>query len=201
MDPVVAVPVKDFGSAKSRLASGLSEETRRRLGRRLAERTLAVVREAGVSPSVVTGDPTIAQWAVHLGYGVIDEGHHRGLNGAAMAAAAKATDQDRPWLILHGDLPLLQAGDVERLFELLAAHQFVLCPSYDGGTNGFGGHGETTFAYGPSSFHRHLAHLAHCRVGVISSVGLALDLDSSRDFALLLDHPDGEWLRAALTGG
>lgn len=201
MDPVVAIPVKDFGSAKARLSSDHSEGTRRRLGRLLAERTLAVVRAAGVAPSVVTGDPTVAQWALHLGYGVIDEGHDRGLNGAAMAAAAHATDQNRPWLILHGDLPLLQAGDVERVVEQLAAYQFVLCPSYDGGTNGFAGHGATTFAYGPSSFHRHLAHLAHRRVGVISSVGLALDLDSSRDFGLLLDHPDGEWLHAAVTGG
>lgn len=200
MDPLVAVPVKDFASAKARLSGNVAPAIRRRLGIVLAEHTLEIVRAAGAVAAIVTSAPPALEWAERRGYLALHEGCGRGtgLDAAADVAAATAIAQGRAWLILHADLPLLRPAELIRAMELMAASQFVLCPSYDGGTNGFGGHDTTNFEYGPGSFHRHLAAVADRAHAVLSSVGLALDLDSADDLQTLLGHPDGAWLKAAL---
>jgi 2-phospho-L-lactate guanylyltransferase (CobY/MobA/RfbA family) len=70
----------------------------------------------------------------------------------------------------------------------------VLAPSSDGGTSLIGGVGQFDFAFGPESFHRHLARLAERTVNILTTVGTLLDLDKPADLEAAAAHPRGAWL-------
>ncbi len=192
---LAAIPIKPFGVAKRRLSDRLDGETRRLLGQAIASRTAAAAIDAGALVAVVTADSGVARWARTLGYLTIDEriAHGHGLNGAAEAVVVEAVVRQRPWAIIHADLPLVTPGALRRVFAHAAEKQ-VLVPSHDGGTNIVAGHGPGfRFSYGKSSFHRHLATNPTCAVIPIPS--LALDLDTKEDLSRALSLPGGEWLR------
>lgn len=192
MPVLAAIPVKRFYVAKRRLASVLPAKARSRLGQDLACRTLEAVSKAGVEVLALAADTEVASWAREQGWeAMVDSGG--GLNGAAGAAAARATAGGRAWLIVHADLPLLQPGDVSAAVEVLENGGSPIAPSSDGGTSLIGGTGEFEFSYGPASFHRHLARLIKPRVVV--RLALSLDLDDSSDYRAAARTVDGGWLR------
>lgn len=192
MSALVCVPVKRFFVAKRRLAGALSPVTRSQLGRELAAHTLSVVSMTGAEPLVLAADGEVAAWADGLGHrALVDAGS--GLDEAAEAAARTAVDAGRSWLILHADLPLLQPADVEEVLDHLAAGREVIAPSNDGGTSALGAGRIVRFAYGPASFHRHLARLAD--PVVVVRPGLALDLDDISDLRAARAHRQGAWLQ------
>ncbi len=195
--PLVGVPVKPFGVAKSRLAPRLDAAARRRLGQALALRTASRAAEAGGEPAIVTGDAGVAAWAGANGIEVIPE-PAPGLDAAASAVVAAAALSGRPWLIVHADLPLLTEDDLARVMEIAGADRPALAPARDGGTNVLAGSGRFRFAYGPDSFHRHLRR-AGSRAVVVTNVSLALDLDTLADLEAAAAHPDGEWLTGYFT--
>lgn len=191
--PVLAViPIKPFGVAKRRLAGRLDGATRSRLGRAIAARTAAAATDAGALVAVVTGDRGVAGWARSNGYLTIAEFPDAGLDGAAEAAVAAATNRQRPWAVIHADLPLVTPAALRPIFAAASA-ETVLVPSYDGGTNIVAGTGSTfSFCYGIASFHRHLARNPHARV--VTNPRLALDLDTSEDLDRALRLSNGTWL-------
>ena len=140
---------------------------------------------------IVTGDEGVAGWARARGLQTLDEGEHsRGLDGAAAAAAAHSQNLGVRWAILHADLPLVSPADLHAVFTTEGP---AIAPSHDGGTNVLVGSGvDFTFSYGPASFHRHLA----CKPGaaVVTRPGLALDLDTPRDFRRALRSRSGAGL-------
>ncbi len=148
----------------------------------LRRRTAEAATDAGALVAIVTADAGVAAWARGLGYLVIDEtlsrqnrsrrGRRlRGDRGCA-ATAALGSDPRRP-----------PAGDARRArsaSSMLSTVATVLVPSYNGGTNIVAGNGAGfRFAYGPGSFHRHLAH-ERTGIGVRPHPQLALDLDTTR---------------------
>lgn len=191
---LAAIPIKPFGVAKRRLSDRLDRQARSNVGRAIASRTAAAATDAGALVAVVTGDPGVANWARTHGYLTIDEGAsvEPGLNGAAQAVVAEATRRQRPWAIIHADLPLVTPAALGPIFEL-ARTDTVLVPSYDGGTNVIAGHRSLfDFAYGRASFHRHLA--ANPTAIVVTQPQLALDLDTKSDLDRALDLSKGSWL-------
>jgi 2-phospho-L-lactate/phosphoenolpyruvate guanylyltransferase len=195
--PIAALAVKPFGVAKQRLSRVLTPTQRHRLGRTLAEHTLRRIEQADLEPMVLAADSEVEAWAQTRGAAVLlDPGG--GLNGAAQAAAARSGRLGRPWLICHADLPLLTAGEIRAAADIARAGAFVLAPSSDGGTSLLGGVGPFAFAYGPGSFHRHLARAARHRPTIVTGLGWWLDLDSPADLAAALRHPLGAHLRAIL---
>ena len=97
------VPIKPFRSAKNRLAKDLTIPQRRLLAEHLGQSTLNAVDEAGAEPMVLAADEEVSVWAKRLGYrALLDPGSD--LNSAARAAADLASKEDRPWLLIHGDL-------------------------------------------------------------------------------------------------
>lgn len=194
MDVVLAVPVKPFADAKRRLASVLSPEGRRSLGRLLAMHTVVAVEGAGARPLVVAADAGVSAWArAHHLEVLVDSG--AGLDRAARQARAWALDRGLAWGILHADLPLLSRSDLMPAVRSLASGGTVLAPSTDGGTSLLGAaRVEFPFAYGPGSFRRHLGRLADGNPLVLSGVGLSLDLDEPDDLDAALRHPAGAWL-------
>ena len=176
-----------------RLASHLGRGTTSRLARALADHVVAVVRDSGMSPTIVTGADEVRLWASENDLTTVaDPG--LGLNGAAALGAA--TSGHAGWLILHSDLPLLSSADVEALTDVLASGRSVLSPSADGGTSAVGSFDPIEFQYGPGSFPRHLGQLQVPTILV--SPGLGLDIDRYGDLVAASEHPRGEWLRPFL---
>jgi len=184
VNPLIAIPIKPFGVAKARLRPKLNAIQRSLLGKSIALHTVATAQRTGARVAVVTADDGVAAWAADLGADVIREAptYGTGLNGAAAAAVAHATELDTEWVILHADLPLLTTADLEAAFDLFHAGGYVLSPSYNGGTSLFIGKGSMAFSYGPGSFQRHLTSTAG-RAAALVRTGLALDLDTPQDLA------------------
>lgn len=183
---IVGVPIKPFGVAKRRLGPAVDAATRSRLGRAVAANTLTMVAASGAIPVVVTGDDGVAEWARAGGFGVLIEPPGEGLDGAAAAVTAGSGS----WAVVHADLPLMTVADLAAAWR--AADPAVLAPSVDGGTNLIAGSGPMRFAYGPGSFHRHLA--ARPGASVVTRPGLALDLDTPEDLAAVLALGAPDWL-------
>ncbi len=187
---VTALPIRSFRDAYRRLAGTLDSQRRASLARALASHTASAVREAGLLPLIVSSAPDVQEWAADRGYEVRSDPPGGGLNAAAREIVRLAGD--RPWLILHSDLPCLTSGEVATALETLRAGRPVLAHSYDGGTSALGGRGQFPFAYGVASFHRHL--IAGPAPTVISSLGFQLDIDHPADLFVAARHPRGTWL-------
>ncbi len=185
MDLLIAIPLKPFGVAKARLGSVLDARERSRLGQAIAARTVVLAAETGAKVAVVTNDQEVAEWTARQGVDVIAEPETGGLDAAADAATAAAEGDGRGWAILHADLPLLEPEELKSALAKWQPGQIVIAPSYNGGTSLIVGDGPFTFAYGPSSFHRHLGTAAG-RSRVVVRRGLTLDLDSPRDLETAL---------------
>jgi 2-phospho-L-lactate guanylyltransferase len=182
MPPLAGVPVKSLHHAKGRLASALPPERRRVLTLALATHTLQTVAAAGAEPRVLAGDREVAEWAESHGWDwMVDAGGS--LDEAASALVEAAVAEGRAWILVHADLPLLTSSELQPLVQAVAQGRHVLAASSDGGTSIIGGSGTVGFCYGPGSFHRHLARLAAHGPLVISSPGLAFDIDTADDLA------------------
>jgi 2-phospho-L-lactate guanylyltransferase len=182
--PIVAgVPVKSFSAAKMRLAAAIAPDARIALSQEMARRTCALLADAGARPLVLAADTEVARWAKALAHEVVlDEGSD--LNQAAAAAVTVASGQ--PWLLLHADLPLLDAEVLAALLAAVNDGQSVIAPSRDGGTPAIGASVTTfDFSYGPSSFHRHLRWLAPSDPMVVVDPRLAIDLDEPSDLGVV----------------
>jgi len=175
----VLVPVKSFTDAKQRLGSSLTDEDRKVLVRRMAERVLAAA--APVPVAVVCDDTEVADWARMHGALVVWE-PGRGLNGAVEEGTERLAAMGVEWItVAHGDLPLAVG-----LGDLPPFDGITLVPDRrDDGTNvvslpagcGF------RFSYGPGSFQRHLTECARIgmSVSVLRTPALAIDVDWPAD--------------------
>lgn len=193
MTPLVGIPIKPFGVAKVRLSGVLGAPDRERLGKAVAANTAATVAASGQEPVIVTGSDDVNAWAGRHGWRTLAE-TPGGLDGAAAAVVAAAGD--RPWVIIHADLPVIDTADLEAVWRTLAANS-VIAPSRDGGTSVLAGLGPFPFSYGRSSFHRHLASLNRHQEQapvVVARPGLAFDLDTPADLRRVLSMPAGAWL-------
>jgi 2-phospho-L-lactate/phosphoenolpyruvate guanylyltransferase len=192
---VAILPVKSFDSGKGRMADRLSTETRTTLAMSLADRTAAVVSDAGLIPVLVAGDAGVAEWALRNGLASIpDPGG--GLNQAARAGVEWAAESRSDWMVLHSDLPLLSSDEVRRFVEVMEEADGAIAPSAEGGTSAIGGHDGVVFDYGPASFSRHLGRRPE--MGIVAALGFLHDVDSYRDLESAMRHPRGRWLRTAL---
>lgn len=169
------VPLRDL-TGMTRLAGVLDEDARAKLTRTLAERLTSAAQGAGMEVHVVTADDGVAGWASSLGANVVDDPGD-GLDAAAAAGISLAGGR---WIVAHADLPLVTA-DALATVDALACDRYVLVPSLDGGTNVVAGSGAFRFAYGPGSFHRHLA--AHPTAAVCVAAPLSVDVDTPRQLA------------------
>ena len=192
-EPRVAVvlPLKSFARGKARLVPALTPDRRLALAKALAGRTAMIARDAGADVLVVTDDRAVERWAAALGLRALQQ-QRPGLDGAAHDGVA-AVPLGAPWIVLHADLPWITAA-VLRGVMAIAREGPVIAPSYNGGTNAFGAPvAGFPFAYGPESYHRHLA--AAPAATVLTDPALALDLDRPRDLEIALLSPAGRWLR------
>lgn len=177
---MAVIPVRSFASGMSRLAPVLTEDRRVALGVTLARRVLDCARKTGMEPLVVTSDTEVASLASAGGAGVVpDPG--RGLDDACRAGTAQADEAGLRWVVIHSDLPLLTPGDLEVMLRWVHEGRDVIAPSSDGGTSALSSRAPVDFAYGPASFHRHLALLSN--PVIVARRGFLHDLDTTDDLA------------------
>ena len=200
MKILAAVPLRQSISPKSRLASVLSPETRRRLSLEMASRVLGAIAEGGARPLVLAADEPVMIWAEQKGWEAIAD-REPSLNGAAAGAVELAARLKMPWMVIHADLPLLSRDDMRAAVGTIAAGGWVLAPSSDGGTSLVGGpvSSRLSFSYGRGSFHRHLSLLGRRCPRILYRAGFALDLDRPSDLRAALIHPRGKWMAEILT--
>jgi 2-phospho-L-lactate guanylyltransferase len=194
MTAVVALPIKPFAAAKQRLAAVLSVEQRRSLSKALAGRSADTAIAAGALPLVLAADEEVARWAEERGIAWIPD-RGLGLDGAATGAVEWSTERGHPWIICHADLPLLGVADLSAAIRQVESGRPVIAASTDGGTSLIGAQVDRfDFAYGPGSFHRHLARLQTTDPVILSRIGLSLDVDEPADLIAAGRHRRAAWL-------
>lgn len=194
MPTVAVIPVKSFSAGKQRLAGVLSPDSRARLGKAMVEHVADVVVRAGLIPVLVTADAEVATWAAGQAIpSVPDPG--KGLDSAATAGVEWAEASNSRWAILHSDLPLLTVAEIHRFLSAAQTGE-AIAPSSDGGTSAVMSPRRVRFAFGPSSFTKHLARMD--QPGVVALIGFLHDLDSPIDLESARSHPRGRWIERVI---
>ncbi|MET3662406.1 coenzyme F420-0:L-glutamate ligase [Aquamicrobium ahrensii] len=188
MTVAIAILMKDPAEAKTRLKSALGNDARETLALLLFENTLGFFRRfhgdkplAVVTPSERVAEIARAHEAVTLG-----QNGKPGINGAADRAAewAASIGAER-LLVIHADIPTLEAAEIASLIEAGCEVPVVVAESYDGGSNAIllSPPDAIPFRFGPGSAG---AHEAAARSAGKECLRLALpnlrrDIDTPRD--------------------
>ena len=190
---LLVVLIKDFDSAKQRLAPTLSAEARRTSSMDNARRALSAALETGITLAVC-GSEEAADLARELGAEVLVQAEPDGQNPAAQMGIQAALDRGADGvLILSSDLPLVDSAALRRLLRRTAASRgpLALGAAAEGrqGTNalylrppgGFGLHfGHASLPrFAAEAKRRHRLFIAH------RDPALALDLDEATDLERL----------------
>ncbi len=186
----VAIPVRSFEGAKSRLGAVLDAEERRDLVERLLGRAIgaALATSSVVEVIVVSPDPEVLGVAAAAGARTVEQ-RSRGLNPALQEARAAATGERL--LVVPADLPGVTPEALERVLaagDAAGPPSVVLAPDRHGrGTNAllldpsdvidpaFGGDSRAGHAW--------LASSAEAAFAEVPDV-LGLDIDTPEDLLL-----------------
>jgi 2-phospho-L-lactate guanylyltransferase len=192
-----AIPVRDFATAKQRLAGILRPEERAGLARAMLEDVLGAVCAAPVhAVYVVSGDPEVAAVAVRFPATVLHEASRRGHSEAvALAQAVAARAGADTFVTIPGDVPCMTADEIRAVLEATHGERTaVFVPSLTGyGTNAalLRPPDLMPLKFGEPSFANHLiaARARDLSPVALSLPGLGLDIDTPDDLRALLDRP------------
>ena len=193
MRTAAVLPVKSFGRAKQRLDAAVGQPDRGELAAAMLGDVLAALGAvAGLSDLVVvTAEPRAAAAARSAGAHVVDDPVEAGQSGAAARGvrAAVARGAHRV-LLVPGDCPALDPGEVARLLDGFAGAGLVIVPDRHGsGTNALRIAPPCAVepSFGPGSLARHaaLGAAAGVAVRVAQAPSLELDVDTPGDLAAL----------------
>lgn len=171
------VPLKQGPLQKSRLATCLTAPERVALSEAMAAHVVRCLEESQSIGDVFF----LAPHALGVWHWIIDEG--RGLN--AELNEARSTLGTLPVLVIHADLPLLRAADVDALVQASGDEGLALAPDrYGTGTNAIAVAAGLPFRFqfGVNSFAIHRA--AAPGAAVVTRRGLSHDVDLPDDLDL-----------------
>jgi 2-phospho-L-lactate guanylyltransferase len=195
---MILVPVKNLSAAKQRLASLLDQAARAELARTMLLDVLETLASWAGRPEVaiVTSDPFACDLARrHFGFEVIHDSANRSetdaIEMATQVCEARAADFT---LVIPGDIPMMQAWELEKILHAAPDQGSVLSPAGDGrGTNAAFRRPARLFPlrFGNDSFKPHVAaaRATGKPVVVLPLPGIALDIDSPADLRRLADSP------------
>jgi len=187
----VLIPMKSLKASKSRLASILNLEERKKLTLCMLQDMAETLRKAKPPVSKIflaTSDLKLLDLAETLGMEPLRENADLGVNSAVSLGVKRCLEErGDALLVLPGDLPLLSPGDLQVLAELgQAENSLVITPSlrFDG-TNALLLHPPNLMetSYDRDSFKNHLASALSrsLTVKVYLSLRVMLDLDLPED--------------------
>ncbi len=185
------LPVKRFDDAKQRLSQALGADARRALAQAMCSDAMAALQRCGAIEQVVvvSADPDAQRLAAGYGAAVLDDPGAGHSAAAAEAVAYAKRDGATAALMVPGDCPLLDPGELEALIaeELTTERSsVVIVPDRHGtGTNALllSPPDAMSPAFGPGSRERHAALARdHGMEPVIRELpSLALDIDTPED--------------------
>jgi 2-phospho-L-lactate/phosphoenolpyruvate guanylyltransferase len=176
--PTLVVPFRD-AEGKSRLGP-LPGKARAALARAMLEDVVGACTAVGATF-------VVAREGIHVAGAVLvpDPGGGQGAAvSAGLAAAALATGDTGPYLVVNADLPCVTARDLLALAGAVPEGGLALAPAADGTTNALGLASPDLFApvYGPGSAVR-FAALATSRI--VAAPNLVDDVDTVADLERL----------------
>jgi len=189
------VPLKIIKQSKTRL-SGLSSKDRRKLTIAMLSNVLVALRKSRKIDDVivVSGDKGVSRIAHLYGAKLLWEGKRHGLNKAVKLAIGKLGQEDAETaVIIHADLPLLTAKDVDAFVSSSKHVQIAIAPCKNGtGTNALLLRPPTVIppAFGRDSFRAHLslARKSKFRWKVLRISGIQFDIDDPQDLREFMSH-------------
>lgn len=191
---MILVPVKNLENAKERLSPVLSRAERRALAQAMLQDVFAALAAVHhhTRVAVVTSDAFAADLAQHCRFEIIADPANLGESDAIANATEHCVAQgEDSTLVLPGDIPLLQAKDIEQVLAAAPAEGSVLVPGWDGrGSNAVWRRPANLFPlrFGNDSFEPHLrsARATGKPCIVLRLPRLGLDVDNPADLAQLL---------------
>ena len=194
MKTIAILPVKQLGSAHSRLSEALDAAQRARLAEAMFLDTLHKLRRTRTIAEtiVVTSDSAVARHSRWLGHRVLqrhqDLGHSQDAIAGAQLAAQLGADRVA---MLPVDCPLFDPEELDAHLGRTPRTVLIVPDAAGTGTNGLILNPPDAFepAFGPDSLARHVSRAR--KAGIAFSIeriaSLATDLDSPADMAELRD--------------
>jgi len=194
---MILVPVKSLKSAKQRLSPVLDRAGRLALTQAMLQDVLGTLSTwtHQLEVAVVTSDPFALGLARSFGFQIIPDEANLGETDAIERATYICESRGiEDTLVVPGDIPLIEAWELEKIFESAPAVGSVLVPAADGrGTNAALRRPAGLFPlrFGNDSFRPHLAAARATQKPcmVLSLPGIALDVDSPADLKKLIAAP------------
>jgi 2-phospho-L-lactate guanylyltransferase len=191
----VLLPVKDFNSAKQRLAPAMDAADRAGLARAMLADVLAALKRSRTPERIIvfTAAEEVMQLVEPFGFEIVFERSIGGHSAAVNLLVDEFCGSSSSILAIAGDLPKLASSEID--FALNAASEPVtLLPSRDWtGTNGvvFIPPARIAMEYGEGSFRRHLSKVsaAGLRSDVMDLPGIAFDIDTPEDLEAYFQDP------------
>jgi len=194
---MILVPVKHLANAKQRLASFLDLPTRTALVQAMLCDVLEAVSrcKSRTEVGLVTSDTFAIRLAHDFNFQIIPDRANSGETDAiAMATQFCESQGIDSTLVIPGDIPLVQARELDQLLAAAPDKGSVLVPAADGrGTNAILRRPAGLFPlrFGNDSFKPHLAaaRATNKPCVVVSLPGIGLDVDNPSDLRQLADAP------------
>jgi 2-phospho-L-lactate guanylyltransferase len=194
---MILIPVKSLANAKQRLASVLDQPTRTELAQAMLLDVLEILHAWTNRPqvSIVTSDPFALDLARRFEFQIIPDHANRSETDAIAEATrfceSRGVDST---LVIPGDIPLINARELEQILQAAPAEGSVLVPAADGrGTNAAWRRPAGLFPlrFGNDSFKPHLtaARATQKPCVVLPLPGIALDIDNPSDLRQLAEAP------------
>lgn len=191
---MILVPVKNLENAKERLSSVLSRAERRALAEAMLRDVLAALTAVNhhTRVGVVSSDPLAVALAEHYGFANIPDPANLGESDAiAHATQHCIAHGEDSTMVIPGDIPLVQAEDIEQVLAAAPARGSVLVPGWDArGSNAVLRRPAGLFPlrFGNDSFQPHLraAQATGMPCVVLRLPRVGLDVDNPSDLAQLL---------------
>lgn len=194
---MILIPVKNLANAKQRLASILDQSDRTTLAQAMLLDVMETIAGWRGRPDVgiVTSDPFAIELAEKFDFGMILDRANTGETDAVAMATQLCVSRDIDnTLVIPGDIPLIQASELDTILQSAPVTGSVLVPASDGrGTNAIFRRPAGLFPlrFGNDSLKPHLAAARATQETclVISLPGIALDVDNPADLKQLADAP------------
>lgn len=188
---MILIPVKNLANAKQRLAAVLDQSTRTELAHAMLADVVDAVSGCEVEVALVTSDPFALGLAAQHGFEAIRDDSNRSETDAIEMATRVCEERGiGSSLVIPADIPLIEASDIQMIYEHAPARGSVLVPAADKrGTNAALRSPAALFPlrFGNDSFvpHRAAAKATNHPCVVLSLPRLALDIDNPEDLRQL----------------